>query len=70
MLVCLTPVGGLLVVQRIQAGMPQVYVAKQMGLSRAVVGKWWHRFCEHGEVNTVSRGTHRRPSTWVTATCM
>ncbi len=51
----LTPVGRLLVVQRIQVGMPQVYVAAQMGVSRAMVGKWWHRFCEHGEAGLVDR---------------
>ncbi len=36
--------------------MPQVYVAAQMGVSRATVGKWWHRFCEHGEAGLVGIG--------------
>ncbi len=59
----LTPVGRLLVVQRIQAGMPQAYVAKQMGVSRVTVAKWWHRFCEHGEAGLVDRLSkpHRSP---------
>ncbi len=35
----LTPVGRLLVVARIQAGMPQVYVAAQMGVSRGCCGQ-------------------------------
>ncbi len=35
----LTPIGRLVVVQRIQAGMPQAHVAVQMGLSQATVDK-------------------------------
>ena len=33
----LTPAGRLLMVQRIEAGMPQAHVASQMGLSRGTV---------------------------------
>ena len=32
-----TPAGRLLMVQRIEAGMPQAHVARQMGLSRGTV---------------------------------
>ncbi len=51
----LTPMGRLVVVQRIQVGMLQAYVAAQMGVSRAAVAKWWHRFCEHGDAGLVDR---------------
>ena len=34
-----TPAGRLLMVQRIEAGMPQAHVARQMGLSRGTVAK-------------------------------
>ena len=37
-----TPAGRLLMVQRIEAGTPQAHVARQMGLSRGTVAKWWH----------------------------
>ncbi len=36
----LTLVGGLVLVARIQVGMPQTHVAAQMGVSRVTVGKW------------------------------
>ena len=45
----LMPAGRLLMVQRIEAGMPQAHVASQMGLSRGTVTKWWRRWCEGGE---------------------
>ena len=48
-----TPAGRLLVVQRIEAGMPQAHVARQMGLSRGTVAKWWHRWLEEGEAGLV-----------------
>lgn len=59
----LTPAGRLLVVQRIQGGMPQAHVAAQMGLSRSTVAKWWHRWQAHGEAGLVDRSsrTHRSP---------
>ncbi len=59
----LTFVGRLLVVARIQVGMPQAHVAKQMGVSRAVVARWWHRFCEHGDAGLVDwlSKPHRSP---------
>ena len=59
----LTSVGRLVLVQRIQGGMPQAHVAKQMGVSRATVAKWWHRFCEHGKAGLVDRLSkpHRSP---------
>ena len=59
----LTPTGRLLLVQRIEAGMPQAEVARQMRLSRGTVAKWWHRWCEHGEAGLVDRSSrpHRSP---------
>ncbi len=59
----LTPMGRLLIVQRIQGGMPQAHVAAQMGLSRATVAKWWHRWVEEGEAGLVDRPSrpHRSP---------
>ena len=58
-----TPAGRLLMVQRIEAGMPQAHVARQMGVSRATVAKWWRRWCEHGEAGLVDRSSrpHRSP---------
>ncbi len=58
----LTPLGRLLVVQRIQGGMPQAHVAAQMGLSRATVAKWWHRFQAHGEAGLEDRSSRPRRS--------
>ncbi len=59
----LTSVGGLVVVQRIQAGMPQTHVAAQMGVSRATVAKWWHRWQVEGDASLVDRSSkpHRSP---------
>ena len=58
-----TPAGRLLMVQRIEAGMPQAHVARQMGLSRGTVAKWWRRWCEEGEAALVDRSSrpHRSP---------
>ena len=59
----LTPMGRLLVVQRIQGGMAQAHVAAQMSLSRATVAKWWHRWQSDGEAGLVDRPSrpHRSP---------
>ena len=58
-----TPAGRLLMIQRIEAGMPQAHVARQMGVSRGTVAKWWHRWCEHGGAGLVDRSSrpHRSP---------
>ena len=40
----LTPVGRWLMVWRVEAGMPQAHVARQMGLSRGAVSKWRNRY--------------------------
>ena len=37
----LAPAGRLLMVRRIEAGMLQAHVARQMGLSRGTVAKWF-----------------------------
>ena len=53
-----TPAGRLLIVERIEAGMP--HVAKQMGLSRGTVAKWWHRWLAEGEAGLVDRSSRPR----------
>ena len=40
----LTPAGRVLMVRRVEAGMPQAHVARQMRLSRGAVAKWWNRY--------------------------
>ncbi|MCY3863177.1 MAG: helix-turn-helix domain-containing protein [bacterium] len=57
-----TPTGRLLIVQRVEAGMPQAHVAAQMGLSRATVAKWWHRWQAEGEAGLVDRSSRPRRS--------
>ena len=57
----LTPMGRLLIIQRIQGGMPQAHVAAQMSLSRATVAKWWKRWQADGEPGLVDRSS-RPPS--------
>ncbi len=44
-----TPAGRLLMVRRVEAGMPQAHVAAQMGLSRGTVAKWWRRYVVEGD---------------------
>ena len=51
----LTPAGRLLMVRRVEAGMPQAHVARQMGLSPGTVAKWWRRWCELGEAGLADR---------------
>ena len=60
----LTPAGRLLLVERIEAGTTQAEVARQMGLSRGTVAKWWHRWCSEGEAGLVDRSSrpHRSPA--------
>ncbi len=43
--------------------MPQVYVVARMGLSRAAVGKWWHRWQVEGDAGLVdwSSDPYRSP---------
>ena len=59
----LTPVGRLLMVRRVEAGMPQAHVACQMRLSRGTVAKWWNRYVAEGEAGLVDRSSrpHRCP---------
>ena len=59
----LTPAGRLLMVRRVEAGMPQAHVASQMGLSRGTVAKWWHRYRAEGEPGLADRSSrpHRSP---------
>ena len=53
----LTPAGRLLMVQRIEAGMPQAHVARQMGLSRGTAAKWWPRYLVEGEPRLADRSS-------------
>ena len=59
----LTPAGRLLMVRRVEAGMPQAHVARQMRLSRGTVAKWWNRYVAEGEAGLVDRSSrpHRCP---------
>lgn len=59
----LTPAGRLLLVERVEAGTTQAEVACQMGLSRGMVAKWWHRYQAEGHVGLVDRSSrpHRSP---------
>ncbi len=42
----LAPAGWLLLVQRVAGGTSQAEVARQMGLSRGTVAKWWGRWAD------------------------
>ncbi len=53
----LTPAGRLLMVCRVEAGMPQVHVAAQMGLCWGTVAKWWHRYVVEGEAGLMDRSS-------------
>jgi len=53
----LTPVGRLILVQRIAQGRPAAHVAGEMGISRATAYKWWQRYVQEGEA-----GLHDRSS--------
>ncbi|WP_419846908.1 IS481 family transposase [Candidatus Poriferisocius sp.] len=57
-----TPAGRLLMVQRIEGGMPQAHVVAQMGLSRSTVAKWWSRWVAHGEAGLKDRSSRPRRS--------
>ena len=57
-----TPAGRLLMIRRIEAGMPQAHVARQMGLSRGTVAKWWNRYLAEGEAGLVDRSSRPHSS--------
>lgn len=44
-----------LMVERVAAGWPAAHVAEQLGVSRATVYKWLHRYAEAGEAASPSR---------------
>lgn len=52
-----------MLVSRIEAGTTQSEVARQMGLSRGTVAKWWHRYQAEGAAGLVDRSSrpHRCP---------
>ena len=60
----LTPLGRRMLVERIEAGTTQAEVARQIGLSRVTVAKWWHRYQADGHAGLVDRSSrpHRSPA--------
>ena len=58
----LAPAGRLLMVQRVESGVPQAHVARQMGVSRGTVAKWWRRWCEEGKAGLEDRSSRPRRS--------
>ena len=58
----LTPVGRLILVQRIALGRSAAHVADEMGISRATAYKWWRRYAEEGEAGLVDRSSRPRCS--------
>ncbi len=58
----LAPAGRLMMVERIAAGIPQAVVARQMGISRGTVSKWWHRYQIEGTEGLVDRSSRPRRS--------
>ncbi len=58
----LTPRGRLLMVERVEAGTSQSVVAKQMGVSRGTVSKWYARCSERGVAGLQDRSSRPRCS--------
>src|SRR5438309_7581241 len=46
-----------LIVERVAAGWPAAHVAEQLGVSRATVHKWVHRFAQSGEDGLADRSS-------------
>jgi transposase len=59
----LTPVGRLILCQRIAAGRPAAHVAAEMGISRTTAYRWWARYRQHGQAGLVDRPStaHHHP---------
>ena len=53
----LTPIGRLILVQRISQGRPAAHVAGELGISRATAYKWWHRYVQEGEAGLNDRSS-------------
>jgi transposase-like protein len=53
----LTPIGRLILVQRIAEGRPAAHVAGEMGVSRATAYKWWHRYVQEGDLGLFDRSS-------------
>lgn len=53
-----------LIVESVAAGWPPAHVAEQLGISRATVYKWLHRYHEGGEAALQDRSSrpHRMPA--------
>ncbi len=64
----LTPAGRKIIIERVRAGTPQAHVAVQMGLSRATVSKWWHRWLTEGDAGLVDRSSRPKRSPARTST--
>lgn len=59
----LTPVGRMIMVQRIRSGRAVAHVAAEMGISRTTAWRWWRRFRESGAAGLVDRSSvaHAHP---------
>jgi len=59
----LTPLGRLVLVERVAAGRPAAHVAAEMGVSRSTAYRWWARFRAEGEAGLQDRSSrpHRCP---------
>ena len=66
----LTPVGRLIMVQRIQSGRAVAHVAAEMGISRTTAWRWWRRYREEGKAGLRDRSSvaHSHPKR--TAACV
>jgi transposase InsO family protein len=58
----LTPLGRLLLIQRIESRRAVAHVADEMGISRATAYKWWRRYLEGGEEALQDRSSKPRRS--------
>lgn len=60
----LTPEGRRRLCQRVDAGRPISHVAAEVGIARQTLGRWYARWCEHGEAGLQDRSSrpYRSPN--------
>lgn len=63
----LTPEGRRRLCQRVDAGRPICHVAAEVGIARQTLGKWYARWCAHGEEGLIDHSSRPRSSTNQTA---